>query len=70
MAKAAIKPKPIEPPSLLERIAELEAELEALIEARTDVLAASIRGLPRGTLRQEVTKNDHCGCRIAKRLLK
>ena len=44
MARAAIKPAE---PDLLERIDALQSELNSLIEARTDALAATIRGLPR-----------------------
>ena len=69
MARSQTKLVEPQQPTLLQSVNEIQAAIDALIEERTSILAASIQGLPRGILRQEITKNEHCQCRIARRLL-
>jgi len=59
-------------PYLASDIARLQADLIAFIEQKTLELKQTQAGadLPIEVCRQQVTRGDHCYCRMADRLLK
>ena len=54
----------LEPRSLTERIEELRAELDEHIEAMAAKEADRYPGVPKGVLRNLITKGNACPCRV------
>ena len=57
------------PDPLLAEIAELHQKLEAAIEKATDARARAAPLIPRGVIRDEVTRHRSCLCKAVKDLL-